>query len=49
MDQAIKDAKDEKPPVVFFRPHRRGWVAIMRVEDFLPLYGGRPPIKEDWE
>lgn len=36
LDQAIRDAGG-KTPVVMHRRSRKGWVAILRLEDFLAL------------
>lgn len=40
LDQAIRDAGKDKTPVVMHRRNKRGWIAILRLEDFLPLVKG---------
>ena len=37
LEQAINDAGSEKVPVVMHRKSRKGWVAIMRLEDLLNI------------
>ena len=38
LDQAIRDTGDSgNTPVVFHRRNRRGWVVVMRAEDFLKM------------
>ena len=38
LDQAIRDAGDSgNTPIVFRRWNRRGWVVVMRAEDFLKM------------
>jgi Holliday junction resolvase len=37
LEQAILDAQANKIPVVAHRKNNRGWIAVMRLEDLLPL------------
>ena len=37
LDQAIRDAKVENMPVVIHRKNKKGWVAILQLEDFLQM------------
>lgn len=38
MKQAIKDAKLDEKPAVFWRKNREGWLVIMRFDDWVELY-----------
>lgn len=41
LDQAVRDAGGNVP-VVIHRKNRREWVAIVRLDDFLGMYGAMP-------
>ena len=41
VNQAVRDSEGKgEIPVVFHRRNKQGWVAIMRIEDFMHLYKG---------
>lgn len=40
MDQAIKDAKADELPVVFWRKNKKEWLVTMTLSDWIELYKG---------
>jgi len=36
--QAVRDAKVDEKPAVFWRKNREDWLVIMRLEDWIELY-----------
>ena len=41
LDQACHDAADGRVPLIAHRRNRRQWVAILNLDDFLKLIGGK--------
>lgn len=40
MEQSIRDSGDGEIPAVFHRRNNKGWLVILRLEDFMDLYMG---------
>lgn len=38
IEQAIRDAKDDKFPTVFHRKNRKDWLVTMKLDDWIKLY-----------
>ena len=38
MRQAVRDAKEDEKPAVFWRKNRESWLVVMRLEDWIELY-----------
>lgn len=39
--QAVRDAKNDEKPAVFYRKNECEWLVTMRLEDWMKLYGDR--------
>lgn len=48
MEQAVRDAKNGETPVVFHRKNNKGWLATLRLDDYMKMYGGIRSAEPDY-